>query len=170
MRHHASFSPSRYPPPQTQPPLNLVPGSQKALPIVSDADAENFFHLRFIRRCGGDAGKLQHAMARVERYGNLVQPALFPNYIQQGWRGGAVSVVGNQQRIGSPGIFAGGKYELTTQMAIGAFTGFAVKAHDLLSGGVRESGQDARFGHGGVTLVLQNPANRNTFVAESAKQ
>jgi hypothetical protein len=39
-----------------------------------------------------------------------------------------------------------------------------------LSGGVRESGQDARLGHGGVALVFENAADGNAFVAESAQQ
>ena len=55
-------------------------------------------------------------------------------------------------------------------MRIGAFAGLAVQAHDLLSGGVRESGQDARLGHGGVALVFENSADRDALVAEGAQQ
>src|SRR5258706_2338311 len=55
-------------------------------------------------------------------------------------------------------------------MTIGGVAGFAVKAHDLLSGGMRESGEDARLGHGGVALVFQNSADRDVLVAEGAQQ
>src|SRR5208283_5527286 len=134
------------------------------------AYAENFLHFRLIRRCGRDSRKLEHAMARIKRYGDLVEAALLSNHIEQGWSCRSVSVVGNEQRIGGTGIFAGRKYDLTAHMRIGAFGGLAVQTHNLLSGGVRESSQDARFGHSSVALVFQDAAHRNAFVTESSEQ
>ena len=55
-------------------------------------------------------------------------------------------------------------------MRIRALDRLAVKPHHLLSRGVRESRQDARFGHRGVTLVFENTAHRNAFMPEGAQQ
>ena len=35
---------------------------------------------------------------------------------------------------------------------------------------MRESGEDARFGHGGVTLIFENSADWDALVAEGAEQ
>src|SRR5580700_2345588 len=55
-------------------------------------------------------------------------------------------------------------------MRIGSLAGLAIKAYHLLTGSVRESGEDARFGHGGVTLVFENSADGNALVAKGAEK
>src|SRR5882757_10177783 len=55
-------------------------------------------------------------------------------------------------------------------MRIWTFRRLAVQSHHLLPGGVRKTGENARFGYGAVALVLEYAAHRDTPVAKSAQQ
>src|ERR1700675_3898309 len=121
---------------------------------IADTDAENLLHLSLIWRGCGDARKLEHAMARVERHRNLVESALFANHIQNSGSCGSVSIIRDQQRIRCPGIFAGGEYQFAPQMSVGAFRWLPVKPNYLLARRMLEASENACFGDSRIAFIL----------------
>src|SRR6266571_7671229 len=84
--------------------------------------------------------------------------------------GGAVSVIGDKQRVRSLGILARRFYQPEKIIVLRTSLRFAINAHHLLAAGVGASSQDPSLCDGAVSLELQDSAGRNMFLPEALQQ
>ena len=119
---------------------DLISGGEADDPSRLRCEWQDVFHLRFIGRRRRDAGELHHAIAGIKHDGNFFQASLLADGIEQCRSGGAIAVIGNDERIGGAAVLAGGEDKFATQVGVRAFCGFAVEADDLLPRGVGEAG------------------------------
>ena len=107
--------------------------------VAADLEAQRLFHFGLVGRGGGDAGVLQQAIARIERHRHGIERAARADGGENLRRGGAVAVVGDEQRVGSAGILARAHDELADGVAVEGVGRLAIHAHHLLPAGMRHA-------------------------------
>src|SRR6185437_12936521 len=181
---------------QAQARHNFGSGGTKSTPILSNFYAERFFDFRLIRGGGGNTGELEHAMPGVEddgdggrregRLGLMFLPAFrnsrnlghphahelwstaVANRVQDFGRSGAIAIVRDEQRIRNAQIFARGQGQLAAGVLVRPALGFAVDTHNLLTPGMRHSGENTSLGDGRELFVPENSCDRDPLMTETA--
>ncbi len=167
---HAIAASGNYERLQFHPRHQLLAGSDDLRPILTNFHVQTLFDFRLVRRGCGDAGVFKHAEAGIERDWHPAQAPFGADRVQDRRCRRPIAVVGHQQSIRGTRILPRRQHQLTREVRVGRCFRFAIYTHDLLAGGVRHAGQDARLGHSGVPFVFEHTAHRNVLVTERFDQ